>query len=117
MSEEPRVPHVPDEGPLPPPPPPAAPSASSSCRQVFFGLVGFCAGFTAGVLGAMLGGGLYNSSDTGLAVALVVTTLVGVGGVVLAVRGPWKPLGIGIALGAAACGLLIAACWNFSLKF
>ena len=113
MSER---PELPDEGPMPPPPPPSAESVSNGCRHVFFGLVGFCFGFTAGVLAAMLGGGLYNSSDTGLAVALVVTTIVGVGGVLLAVRGPWKPFGIGIALGAAACGLLTASCWHFSLN-
>lgn len=107
--------------PLPPPPPPPdspAGRGGSGCRAAFAGAVGFGAGFSAGVVGAIAGGTIFsNSNRAGLVVAWVVTALAGVGGIALAVRGPWKPFGIGLALGAAACGLLIAACWNFSLHF
>lgn len=115
------APEVPLDAPPPPPPlPPDAPAGrgGSGCRAVIAGVVGFCAGFSAGVTGVIAGGViLANSNRGGLIVALVVTALAGVAGIVLAVRGPWKPFGIGLALGAAACGLLIAACWNFSLHF
>ena len=71
-----------------------------------------------GVTGLIAGGVfLANSNKGGLVVGMVVAALTAVGGIVLAVRGPWKPFGIGLALGAAGCGLLIAACWNFSLQF
>lgn len=113
------APEVSPEG-MPPPPLPDAPAGggASGCRAAFAGAVGFCAGFSTGGMGAIAGGTLFHSSNrAGLVVALVVTALAGVAGVMLAVRGPWKAFGIGLALGAAACGLLIAACWNFSLHF